>query len=66
MLTFTIMAGTAGKIGGKRKIWFTKLIVETFPSGNITGLINTGGKGDASKEIRVSSPWKAGKSKNKF
>jgi hypothetical protein len=56
---------TAGKIGGKRKIWFTKMIVVEYPSGLKAGATGDG-KPNAAKEIKVASVWKAGKSKNKY
>lgn len=59
------MAGAAGKIGGKRKIWFTKLKLETFPSGHVGGMTGDNSP-NAGKEIRTASGWKAGKSRNKY
>ncbi len=57
------MAGTS-KIGGKRKVWFTRMILMEYPSGLIAGMQGDGKPNDA-KEIKVASPWKAGISKNK-
>jgi hypothetical protein len=57
------MAKTATKAGGKRKIWFSRLVLQTYPSGNITGMTNSGSERDASKEQKVGSNWKPGKSK---
>jgi hypothetical protein len=59
------MAKVAGKIGGKRKIWFTKMILTTYPSGLIAGMTGDNSP-NAAKEMKTGSSWKAGKSKNKY
>ena len=55
---------TSGKIGGKRKIWFTKLKTQLFPNGQESGLMGDG-KPNAAVEIKVTSNWKPGRPKSK-